>query len=225
LYQDMPLVLVQHLVRSANAPLPIVSFGAWVTSSTASIARVGVYNGSSTTWSSYHTGNGVPQFLESTYQTAAADTALRFVCSVDTTNGAGSFHAAILDSRHDISQQLKDRGSKAYHEYPAKVVRRNVGGVPVVELGHDHGYGQLIIHSRRAFPEMTADTDVVEDQYADMLVAGMLRWLTDAQKPSEDRTRLDRIRAEEGAKWARALKKNISKPVQPPVGQVRVGGA
>ena len=89
----------------------------------------------------------------------------------------------------------------------------------------DYGYGQLIIHSRRPFAEMSADTDVVEDQYADMLLSGYLRFLTDSMKPNQDRTRLDRIRGEEAAKWTRANKKVISKPVEKPQAQVRVGGA
>lgn len=225
LYQDIPSVLVQHLLRSSSAPLPNVSFGAWVTSSTASIARVGVYNGSTTTWSSYQTGNGVPQFLQSTYQTTATDTALRLVCSVDTSAGAASFHAAVLCSNETLPDQLKDRGSKAYQEYEPWAITRNVGGSPSVELMSDFGYGQLIIHSRRPFPEMSADSDVVEDQYADMLLAGSLRFLTDAQKPNQDRTRLDRIRGEEAAKWTRAQKKAISKPVEAPQHRVSVGGA
>jgi hypothetical protein len=225
LYQASPATLVQYLTRSVSAPLPTVSFGAWVTTSTASIARVGIYNGSSTTWSSYHTGDGVPQFLESTYATTATDTALRFVCSVDTTNGNASFHATVMCALTDLPDQLMDRGSKSYPEYEAMVLKRNVGGIPVIELGRSHGYGQLIIHSRRPFPSMTADTDVVEDQYADALVSGSLRWLLDAVKPNQDRTRIDAIRAEEGAKWSRALKKFTSKPVSTPPTRVLVGGA
>ena len=226
LYQDVPLALVQHLVRSASAQLPTLSFGAWVTSSTASIARVGIYNGSSTTWSAYYTlTSGVPVFLSSTYQTTATDTALRLVLSVDTSAGAASFHAAVLSSSSDLPDQLKDRGPKSYQEYEPWVVKRNAGGSPQIELMSDYGHGQLVVYSRRPFPEMTADTDVVEDQYADMLQAGTLRFLTDAMKPNQDRTRLDRLRGEEAAKWARALKKTTSKPVEKPQSRVRVGGA
>lgn len=225
LYQDAPLSLVQHLTRSASAPLPTVSGGAWVTSSTANIARVGIYNGSSTAWSAYYTlSSGVPVFLESTYQTTATDTALRLVLSVDTSAGSATFHAAALSHLSAIPDQLQDRGSQAYREHEAFTVQRNVGGLPVIDLLNHPGYGQLVIHSRRAFAEMSADTDVVEDQHADMLTAGLLRWLTDMQKPNQDRTRLDRIRAEEAGKWARALKKNVSKPVESPPYRVSVGG-
>jgi hypothetical protein len=225
LYQEVPLPLVQYFTRSSNAPLPSVSFGAWVTSSTASIARVGVYNGTSTEWTSYHTGNGVPQYLTSTYQTTATDTALRLVLGVDTTNGSASFHEAHLTDQSAIPQQLSDRGSKAYVEYEAQAQVRNVGGVPTIELPYPQGNGQLIVYSRRPFPEMSADTDVVEDQYADALQAGMLRYLTDAMKPNQDRARIDQVRREEAPKWARANKKFISKPVSTPPTQVRVGGA
>ena len=225
LYQDVPAALVQYLTRSTSAPLPEVSYGAWVTSSTASIARIGAYNGSSTDWSSYYTlSSGVPVFLEGTYQTTATDTALRLVCSVDTTNGSATFHAAVLTHITDLPDQLKDKGSKSYMEHKPYVVQRNRGGWPVIELSDNNDYGQLIIHCRRPFPVMSADTDVVEDQYGDALVAGMLRWLTDPFKLNEDRTRPDRIRGEQAAMWARATKKFVEKPVQPPPTQTRVGG-
>lgn len=226
LYQDTPLSLVQFLVRSSSAPLPIVSAGAWVTTTTADIARIGIYNGSATTYSSYvTTTSGVPTWLSTTYQTTATDTALRLVGSVDTSAGSATFHRMILTQLSDLPGQLQDYGSKSYSETEPYSVVRNIGGWPKVELSQDYGYGQLVIYARRPFTELTADTDVVPDQYADALVSGMLRWLTDAEKPNQDRTRLDRIRGEEAAKWARANKKFIDKPVQPPPTQVRVGGA
>ena len=225
LYQDIPSALVQYLTRAVDAPLPLVSFGAWVACATASIARVGVYNGSTTAWSSYHTGSGVLQFLQSTYQTTATDTALRLVFSVDTTNGAGTIHAGVLSREATVSDQLRDRGSHAYSEREVNALKRNVGGVPVIDLASAPAQGQIVVTSRRPFPEMDADTDTVEDQYADTLQAGLLRWLLDAVKPNQDRTRLDGIRGEEAAKWARALKKNIDKPVEKPLARALVGGA
>jgi len=224
LYQDLPPALVQHLVRSSSAPLPVISFGARVTSSTASIARVGVYNGSSTTWSSYHTGGGVPEFLSSTYQTTATDTALRLVMSVDTSAGSASFHLACMTQLETMPAQLQDRGSISYLEYEPNARVRNMGFVPTIDFEHILA-GQIIVYSRREFPQMTADTDVVEDQYATMLEHGLVRYLTDAMKPNQDRARLDRIRGESASLWSRALKKNISKPIPEPLYQVRVGGA
>ena len=236
LYQDIPPALVQYLVRSTSAPLPVLSFGAWVTSSTASIARVGIYNGSSTTWSSYHTGTGVPQFLSSTYQTTATDTAIRFVCSVDTSAGTSAFHATVLVPQASLPAQMKDRGSKSYDEFLPMNRVRNTGDWPVVELASDPGYRQLIVTSRRPFPTMTVsaasatmdstgDTETVENQYGDAIIAWALRWMMDAEVPNVDRTRLDRIRGEEANKATRATQKFISKPVQPPVTSVRIGGA
>lgn len=223
LYQGIPPALVQYLVRSTSAPLPVISFGARVTASTASIARVGIYNGSSTTWSSYHTGNGVPQFLESTYQTTSSDTALRFVCSVDTSAGSASFQLACMVQANDLPSELADRGSIAYSEHDMNSRVRNMGGVPVLDIPR-HASGQIIIYSRREFPAMSADTDVVEDQYATMLEHGLVRYLSDSMKPNQNRERLDRIRGESAALWSRALTKNITKPVPEPIYRVRVGG-
>jgi hypothetical protein len=223
LYQDVPQVLVQHLFRSAQAALPVVSFGGWVKTSTANIARIGVYNGSTTSWTSYHTGNGVPQFLSSTYQTTATDGALRLVASVDTTNGSAEFHSMVLTDQPTISDLLKDQGSKAHFAYGAFYNPVNLGGLAGITLATP-AQGQLVVYSRRAFPEMDSDTDVVEDQYAAMLEAGMLRFLTDAMKPNQDRARIDTIRGEEAAKWSRQLAKNVSHPVAAPMNQVVIGG-
>jgi hypothetical protein len=106
----------------------------------------------------------------------------------------------------------------------------------VVELASDPGYRQLIVTSRRPFPTMTVsaasatmdstgDTETVENQYGDAIIAWALRWMMDAEVPNVDRTRLDRIRGEEANKATRATQKFISKPVQPPVTSVRIGGA
>lgn len=227
LYQDVPFSLVQYLARATNAPLPIVSFGAWVTSTTANIARVGLYNGSTTTWSSYYTlTSGVPVFLSSSYQMTALNTALRLVCSVDTTNGTGTFHfGALCPSGSTFPTQLQDRGSDAYFAQKIYAVPRNEGGWPLVDLAHAGGYGQLIVYSRRPYAEMTADTDVVDDSDADTILSGFLRYLLDAEKPNQDRTRLDRLRGEEAAKWTRALKKKQDRPVPDAPRTVLVGGA
>jgi hypothetical protein len=223
LYQETPLSLLHYLVRSTSAPLPLVSAGAWVTSATADIARIGVYNGSTTTWSTYHTGSGVPQFLEASYQTAATDTALRLVLSVDTTNGAGTFNFAGLVQQPAFPDLLRDRGSKAYDESPAWHTLQNTGSVPAIGL-YQYRAGQLVVTSRRGFAELSLDTDVVEDQYADTILAGALRFLTDAVPPNVPRERYDRVRGEEAAKWTRALEKNTSNPVAQPISRVSVGG-
>jgi hypothetical protein len=226
LYQSVPKSLLQYLTRSVSAPLPVVSAGCWVVSSTASIARIGIYNGSTTKWTSYHTGNGVPQYLTTTYQTTAADTDLRIVCSVDTTNGAGTFHAAALVPDTSIADPMKDGGSQRYRSQYMPDAVRNQGGWPVVDLGQaPNRYGQLIVWSRRPFPDMTADTDVVDDQYARCLENGLLKFLLEANKPNQDRTRLDREMQVAADRWTRMSENLIDKPLQEIVARTEVIGA
>lgn len=225
LYQSVPPSLLQYLLRSVSAPLPVVHVGAWANSTTASIARVGIYNGTSTTWTSYHTGTGVPQWLTTSYQTTATDKDLRLVCSVDTTNGAGTFHATAL-AVGGMPDPLKDAGSLAYQQQSVNRVVRNIGSVPAVELASEPSqYGQLIVYARRAFATTTLDTDTVDDQYARCLEAGLVRFLVEAMKPNQDRTRLDRLMTEEARTWTRLANNFIDFPVPAIPAQYQIVGA
>lgn len=215
LYQDIPAWITQYLTRSQNAPLTQLSAGAWVTCSTASRARIGIYNGSTTTYGSYHTGTGEPQFLEAEYTPTATITGLRFVLSVDTGDDFATLWWAGLVANEDFPQALRDLGSAGYDEHEVAYHVRNLGGVPAIEL-REPADGQLVVYTRREFPQMDADTDEVDDQYARALEAGMLSKLLEVRKPNQDRTRLDVILEEERRIWTRLTKNFVSLPVPEP---------
>ncbi len=225
LYQSIPPQLVQWLTRRQGVNFIPIQAWAWGTSSTASIGRVGIYNGSTTTWSAYHTGNSVPQCLTVSYTPTATDTDCRIVLSTDTTNGAVTWHAGGLMQATALPYSAKDQGSQAYSEHEIPFAPRNMGGIPAIELPYESpGYGQLVIYSRRPFVDMTLDTDTCEDEFARVLEAGMLRWLLDASKPDQDRGRLDRVMKEEAAIWTRFLQNATDRPVPRPLQQIQIGG-
>src|SRR5690606_3541973 len=62
LSQSMPRALVQYLTRITTQP-QTVHAGAWVSSATPNIARIGIWDGASTVWSDYHPGDVRPRFL------------------------------------------------------------------------------------------------------------------------------------------------------------------
>lgn len=227
LYQSLSPQLVQWLTRRQGVVFTPIQAGAWVVTSTAAVARVGIYNGSTTTWSSYASGtSGLPQWLSVSYTPTATDTDCRLVYSVDTTDAAATFHAGVLMQGSTLPQQLKDEGSQSYPELDSFMTRRNVGGWPAIELpAYPAQFGQLIVYTLRPFPDMTADTDVVDDQYGRVLVAGLVRFLVEASKPNQDRSRLDQVMKEEAAVWTREMTKLISLPVVPSPQQALVQGA
>lgn len=71
-----------------------VKFGCWVKCSTASKARIGVNDGVTTTYSSYHTGGGDFEFLTVTVQVDAANTILKLLCEVASATITAYFDSA-----------------------------------------------------------------------------------------------------------------------------------
>lgn len=229
LYQSIPTSLLQYLTRSQGIARLPWRIGAWVTCSTASRARVGLYNGSTTAWSGYHTGSGRPEWLTPTTaytpSTTGTETDCRLVCSVDTGDASADFHATVLMTGTSLPDQAKDRGSQAFGEREIDHIVRNVGGVPTVELYHTPSQaGQLIISSRRPLAALTSDADTVDDQYARLLENGLLAQLLSVQKPNQDRTRLDRMLREAKSTWTRSLEKPTDLPVNAPIARYVVAG-
>ena len=71
-----------------------VSFGAVANTATVSLARIGINDGVTTTWSSYHTGGSSDEWLTVTHTMAAGATRLRVYCQV----AAGLIVSALFKS-------------------------------------------------------------------------------------------------------------------------------
>jgi hypothetical protein len=71
-----------------------IAIGVWVKCSTPNIARVAVYDGIGTSYSSYHTGGGAWEFLPITRQLDSSATEISVQCHVDTSDGNAHFSGA-----------------------------------------------------------------------------------------------------------------------------------
>jgi len=242
LTQQIPGMLTQWLTRRSFPVFIQMRAAGWVTCSTASVARVGVRytdsGGTTTTqWSDYHTGTGVPQFLSTSLTPTGTMNDFTFVFQVANSAASADIGAAVLmQNTLDAQQayQVKDQGSQAYFETDYTHAVRNIGGVPTVDLRTFPGtYGQLIVYSRRPFPELSDLDDVFEEQYARALEAGLLTFLLDNVKPAQDRSRIDYIlngdpksrQTGERQRWVAFLQQNVSLPVTPPMNYQVVGPA
>lgn len=237
LYQSIPQRLTQWLTRRSFPIFTPMRAAGWVTCDTASVARIGIYDGLTTTWSGYHTGSGVPEYLSTSLTPTATMTDFRWVAQVANQDASADFSAAVLmQNTLDAVQayQVRDQGSQAYVERPYTNAVRNVGAsVPTVDLrGWPGTYGQLIIYSRRPHPEVSSLDDVIEDQEARAFEAGMLVFALDNVKPGQDRTRLDyvlngdpgRNNGERG-RWTAFLQQAVDIPVAKPMNWNLVVGA
>jgi hypothetical protein len=226
LSQSMPAALTQWLARIATAR-ETVRAAAWVTCGAGTSARVGVSNGTTTAWSDYHTGSGIPEYLDASVVSAATDSDYEIIVesAEDVTT---TVQRAALYYGTSVDDTLKDYGSQGYVTTTIEPQAiRNVGGVPIVELpeGWIVGPGQLVVTSRRPFSEMTADSDAIDDQYARALEAGLLRWMLDASKKGQDRTRLDRVMVDEARIWTDLTAGFQDHPVEAPTVRWEVVGA
>jgi hypothetical protein len=226
LTQNLPPALVQYLTRGGGT-LPILRAGQWVTASVASRARVGITSTAAgvttVTYSSYHTGGSVPEWLEVSLQLTAAMTALGIVGAVGTGDTAATFSGAVLTTGDAaINDTLKHYGSGAYREQRVPKLVRNVGGAPVVELQSAPTGGQVIVYCRRQFADVATDSEIIDDQYARVLEAGLAVFLLQNIKPGVDRTRYDRVLKEETPIWTRALSTLTDLPVPAPLERVEV---
>lgn len=219
LTQTIPLQLLEYLVRSPG-PLSTIAIAAWVTTATASTAKVGI----NSTFSGFHTGGSYPEWLTTTFTPLATNTAITITAQLDVNSSNADWHGIYLVVGSAVSDTIKEQGDQAYEDREVNHRPRNWGAAPVVQLDRNYS-GQLVLNTRRGWSTLTADTDTVDDQYVRALEAGMLCKLLEVRKPNQDRTRLDVILAEERDKWPRLTDNFVSKPVADEPVQVSVTGA
>ena len=208
LTQAIPLALLEYITRSPGG-ITSLAIGGWVTTSTASCAKIGV----NSTFSSFHTGGGYPEWLSTTFTPASTNTAITVTLQLDVNSSSATFHGLYIVVGTAIPDVLKEQGEQAYQDEEINYRVRNLGGAPVVELGSTKGYGQAILSTRRGFAALSADTDAMDDQYARVLEAGMLAKLLEIRKPNQDRTRLDALLSEQRSTWTRLNTNVVDIPV------------
>lgn len=73
-----------------------LTFGRWAYATVAGRARISIFDGTTRTYSAYHSGGGTPEFLTVTAQLGAAATEVTVDCFVDTGNATAVFSAGAM---------------------------------------------------------------------------------------------------------------------------------
>ncbi len=244
LVQAIPQSLCQWLTRRVAPVFTPLRAAAWLQTTFAASTRVFIRytetsSGSPVTtyvYSDYLTADGNPYFLDVSLTPTA--TMNDFTWGVEAlANGGFQVSSGLFLQSTATAQNLfalRDQGSQAYLEQELYNAVRNVGGVPTVELTYPTWTPyQLIVYSRRPYPALTADSDIVEDQQVDILQWGLLNFLLRNVKVNQDRSRYDYILygdktpGNSGASgiWSRYLNNVTDLPVARPPQQVVIGAA
>jgi hypothetical protein len=232
LEQSVPGSLVAWAsTRTQTAPLyyPVRPWG-WVSTPDASSVRVYVYDGTTRHYTDYFTAtsNGVPEMKETSLTPAATQTAYTWGLEVAAGAECDLHVAGEIQNTQTVTltYSLSQQGSQAFRELRIPLNRRNLGGVPTVELPMwPGGWYQLIAYVRRPFAQLSSPTDYVDDQYVPALVAGLVRYLLEPVKPNQDRARLDPIMKRNASDWSRQRTNFLTIPVPVPDNQWNVTSA
>jgi hypothetical protein len=92
-YNDV--ITTAAMTRLSQVPGTSIGFGAWVKSAVASQCRVYVTDGVTTTYTSYHTGDGTWQWLSTTHDISASGTYLRIGISVESSAGNPAYLSGV----------------------------------------------------------------------------------------------------------------------------------
>ena len=193
--------------------------------STASVARIGISDGLTTTYSSYHTGGGGIETLSVTKTLSSSATTLQVILSVDTTNAAATFSHAASEEASAISSALSDTGDSAYRLQEVSHEIREQGGVPVIELASAKGRGgQLVIYSGQPYPSLSADSGSTDCPDA-VIVPGALYELGRKYAKGRLYERYEKIAEECGREYSIAASRQRQVPVPQAQNRVLVRGA
>ena len=203
-----------------------VSAACSVRPSTASVGRIGISDGLTTTYSSYHTGGGGDESLTVSKTLSATATNLQFILSTDTTDAAVTFSNFVAVEGSSVPAQLTDTGDEAYRlqELPGSHVRQ-VGDQQAIALPVSRGRGgQIVVYSSQTYPTLSADTDstLLHD---DIAVPGTVYELVSRIRKGEDRTRLELLLGRRRLEYLALARTLREYPVIPTRGAVQVIGA
>jgi hypothetical protein len=203
-----------------------VSAACYVRATVATRARIGISDGLTTTYSSYHTGGGGDELLTVSKTLSATGTNLQFVMSVDTGDTSATFNNFVAMEGSSVVAQLTDTGDEAYRlqELPGARIRQ-VGDQQAVALTWAKARrGQIVVYSAQPYPSLSSDTasTLCPD---DVIVPGAVYELVSRMRKGQERDRLEILlgrRRQEYLGLARTLREY---PVVPTRGQTVILGA
>jgi hypothetical protein len=191
-------------------------------SANASSLRIGINDGATTTYSSYHSGtSGAIERLSVTKTLSAAANSVDVLISVEV-NETVEIDQVLAEEATTMSQFLIDYGSHGQPDLrlPHDVVM--VGSTPTIRLVTPQMRGrQIVVVSRAPFASTSAD-GTETDCPADILEHGTLYHLLKVKKPNQDRERLDQLMGDAGIAYARLSARLADFNVDPPPERVMV---
>lgn len=178
-----------------------VTFSMTADCGAASVARLSIYDGVSTQYSSYHTGGGSPERLSITATLSALADTCRVQAHVQNTNSTVTFSDAAFVLGSSIPDPLESYGDAAYDREDIDGHVLQNGESVVLELPVPLAVpGQILVVSAQPYPALSSDSDET-DCPDDVIVPGALYELARRMPQGVLRDRLDRIMAQSGREF------------------------
>lgn len=186
--------------------------------------RIGINDGSGTTYGSYHSGGSGLEALTHSRTMASSSTACDIVISLEKNETVQIDHVHAVEAA-TVPQYLIDDGSGGQIERGINAPIINFGSVPTIVLGSPVSRkAQLVVVSRAPYPALTSDA--LESDCPELtLEKGTLAKLTAKRKPGQLRDRLDEIRDESKRDHANLARGLVDLPVEQPTPAAVVTGA
>lgn len=200
-----------------------VTLGAYLRSGAASSLRIGISDGSTTTYSSYHAGDDVPTWTTVSATLASTSTTIDAIISLETDETA-EVSNIVLEHASSIDNNLKTRGDQIWRRRPLNGRVISIGAEQFVELEQMPGIGsQLLMTSRQPFPTLSADSTAC-DCPDTVIVPGLMHEL--AMRYTQDGNDAYWARVSRaGAEYAAAMRHLLQIPAAPASRRVVVGSA
>ena len=195
--------------------LAVVAIKVRCRATVASRVRVGINDGTTTTYSSYHSGDSEPEDLTASVTLTAAASRVQIVLSVDTGDTMGEFDFAPMMEASAVGDDFWLGGDASFREHDIDYDILNVGsGVPVLRPYSVRGRkGQYIITSRRPFADLTADANSTEAP-SDLIEARTIIELALLDRPAMTRDRAEALLKRYGYTWSQLVDGIIDRPPQ-----------
>ena len=202
-----------------------VTFECDVYATVASRARIGISDGLTTTYSSYHTGGSGVERLAVDKTLSASATTLQVICSVDTGDTSATFSHAASQEGSSVDSALTDTGDSAHRLRELRYEIREYGGQVVIELASALARGsQLVVYTGQPYPSLSADTGSTDCPDA-VIVPGALYELGRRYPKGKLYDRYQKIMEECGREYSIAASRLRQVPVPQSQGRVLVRSA
>lgn len=190
-----------------------MTFSSYVRATVASRARIGISDGLTTTYSSYHTGGGGDELLSVSKTLAAGATSLSVILSVDTNDTSATFSNAVAQEGSSVDPNLTTTGDQSWEMRETTAARvRSIGDQVVIELPSATSRGsQIVVSTGMPYPALTADSDST-DAPDSLVLHGAVDQVVSRMRKGQSRDRLEALRARHHNQFIRLSGRRRERP-------------